>query len=151
MWTISTSVAYLPKTIHLQRDMYPTLAHAVLDLLGQARIRALNIPAQIKRQFKVPLLRKVWMIHWKESWVMMAFDMTLTFALHTAELVFCVMGILAFGKYLWKKWLAIYRPLKNVELEAIPMQTISLKTSQVQVETYLWSLARRKSWRLYWQ
>ena len=34
---------------------------------------------------------------------MMAFDMTLTFALHTAELFFCVMGILAFGKYLWKK------------------------------------------------
>lgn len=55
---------------------------------------------------------------------MMAFDMTITFALHTAELVLCVMEILAFGKYLWKKRLAIYRLQKvKVELEAAPAQT----------------------------
>ena len=34
---------------------------------------------------------------------MMTFDMTLTLALHTAELVFYVVGILAFVKYLQKK------------------------------------------------
>ena len=34
---------------------------------------------------------------------MMAFDMTLTLALHTAELLFYVAGTLAFIKYLWKK------------------------------------------------
>lgn len=33
----------------------------------------------------------------------MAFDVTLTVVLRTAELVFYVMGILAFVKYLWKK------------------------------------------------
>ena len=35
---------------------------------------------------------------------MMAFDMTLTIVLHTAELLFCVAGTLVFIKYLWKKW-----------------------------------------------
>lgn len=34
---------------------------------------------------------------------MMAFDMAFTLALNTAQLVFYVIGIFAFVKYLWKK------------------------------------------------